>query len=279
MKKNVTTILIILILISNISFSEDITSTDVTVLIDGSKLESIDTEQGVNLPPIIFNNRTMIPLRKTIEAFGIDSSQISWDETEKSVTLITNNFDTIWMQVNNKEIYVNNKKLMNDVPPIIYNNRTYIPTAMISSLLGSIPEWDADTRTVTMTPSTYNLSKFNISFVYPRKSGYIFKDDFLENKSYYFQLNDIENLETTNMLIFTQLNETIDVVLNNYLSAHVLGSDDFSMTSTVPFAYSYEQGHERVTFVRHGEKTIQIVSNGMGYEELIVLIDSINEVE
>lgn len=267
-----------IILITNLTFAEDLTSTDVTVVVDGESLNTVDAEQNINLPVLIYNNRTMIPLRNTFEMFGISGDQITWDPVERAVEVVTNNSDYIWMQIDNPEIYFNGKALKTDVPAKIFNNRTYIPIAMVSSLLGTIPEWHAETRTVIMNPSTYILTKIGITFEYPRSEGYVLRDDYIENKAYYYQLNDLENNTTPSMLVITMIDEDLDIVYNEYLSEYHLDSTDFVYLSDVLLSYSREQGEERISFVKISDKTLKIVSNGMGFYELNVLVDSIKEV-
>ena len=267
-----------LILITNWTFAEDLISTDVTVVVDGESLNTVDAEQNINLPVLIYNNRTMIPLRNTFEMFGISGDQITWDPVERAVEVVTNNGDYIWMQIDNPEIYFNGKPLKTDVPANIFNNRTYIPIAMVSGLLGTIPKWNAETRTVIMNPSTYKLTKIGITFEYPRSEGYVLRDDFIENKTYYYQLNDLENNTTPSMLVFTMINEDLDIVYNKYLSEYHLDSTDFFYLSDILLSYSREQGKERISFVKISDKTLKIVSNGMGFDELNVLVDSIKEV-
>ncbi|MBI9011637.1 MAG: copper amine oxidase N-terminal domain-containing protein [Clostridiales bacterium] len=276
--KKLITIILMLILISNLTFAEDLTSTDVSVVVDGELLNTVDLEQNINLPVLIYNNRTMIPLRNTFDMFGISGDQITWDPVERAVEVVTNNGDNIWMQIDNLVIYFNGKALKTDVPAKIFNNRTYVPIAMVSNLLGTIPEWNAETRTVIMKPGTYKLTKFNITFEYPRSEGYVLRDDFIENKTYYYQMNDLENNTTPSMLSFTMIDEEINVVFSDYLYEQFLGSEDFVYLTDVPLSYSREQGEERVTFVKTSDKTLKIVSIGMSFKELRVLVDSIKEV-
>lgn len=276
--RKIIIIVLMLILITNWTFAEDLISTDVTVVVDGESLNTVDAEQNINLPVLIYNNRTMIPLRNTFEMFGISGDQITWDPVERAVEVVTNNGDYIWMQIDNPEIYFNGKPLKTDVPANIFNNRTYIPIAMVSGLLGTIPKWNAETRTVIMNPSTYKLTKIGITFEYPRSEGYVLRDDFIENKTYYYQLNDLENNTTPSMLVFTMINEDLDIVYNKYLSEYHLDSTDFFYLSDILLSYSREQGKERISFVKISDKTLKIVSNGMGFDELNVLVDSIKEV-
>ena len=57
----------------------------------------------------------------------------------------------IVMQINNKNIAVNDKKIVNDVAPVIVGDRTLVPVRVITELLGGKVDWNGVTRTVTLT--------------------------------------------------------------------------------------------------------------------------------
>jgi len=266
-------------MITNLTFAEDITSTDVRVVVDGDTLNTIDAEQGINLPVLIYNNRTMIPLRNTFEMFGISGDQITWDPIERAVEVVTNNSDYIWMQIDNPEIYFNGKALKTDVPAKIFNNRTYVPIAMVSSLLGTVPEWDAETRTVIMNPSTYNLSNYRISFEYDRTNGYVLTEDALDNKAYRFEKKDVLENSIESVLVFTLDSDDINTVFTKYLEDHFLSSEDFKYLSNEREAYSRNVDGLTKTFVSVGNRTLVIESNGIDNSELKVIVESVKEVE
>ncbi len=56
----------------------------------------------------------------------------------------------IVMQINNKNILVNNTTIVNDVAPVIIGDRTLVPVRIVTELLGGSAHWDSDTRTVTL---------------------------------------------------------------------------------------------------------------------------------
>ena len=56
----------------------------------------------------------------------------------------------IVMQINNKNILVNGKTMVNDVAPVIVGDRTLVPIRVVTELLGGSADWDNDTRTVTL---------------------------------------------------------------------------------------------------------------------------------
>ena len=79
--------------------------------------------------------------------------EIEKDDTiSTSVTSETFTIDLrIVMQINNKNIVVNNKTITNDVAPVIVDDRTLVPVRIETELLGGKADWNAETRTVTLT--------------------------------------------------------------------------------------------------------------------------------
>ncbi|MBQ4283064.1 MAG: copper amine oxidase N-terminal domain-containing protein, partial [Lachnospira sp.] len=56
----------------------------------------------------------------------------------------------IVMQINNKNILVNGVTKVNDVAPVIVDDRTLVPVRVVTELLGGTAAWDNETRTVTL---------------------------------------------------------------------------------------------------------------------------------
>ena len=96
--------------------------------------------------PIIKNGRTLLPIRTLIESLG---GTISWDATEKKVTIELNGHSII-LWIDKTTALVNGSKVKLDVAPIIINGRTYLPLRFISENLGASVDWDETTKTVTI---------------------------------------------------------------------------------------------------------------------------------
>ncbi|MCX7745315.1 MAG: copper amine oxidase N-terminal domain-containing protein [Clostridia bacterium] len=100
-----------------------------------------------DVPPIIKNGRTLVPLRKIFEALG---AEVNWDSKTKMVTGKRANTNVV-LTINSTAALVNNLKKTLDVPAAIISGRTLVPARFISESLGANVEWDASTRTVTIT--------------------------------------------------------------------------------------------------------------------------------
>lgn len=102
--------------------------------------EKLDSE---NLP-FIYDDRTMVPLRSIFTALG---AKINWDDVTKTVTAIK---DTTILSLTTGEniAYKNGVPIPLDIPPLIFNSRTYIPLRAVSECLGCTVKWDETTYSV-----------------------------------------------------------------------------------------------------------------------------------
>jgi len=86
--------------------------------------------------PFIVNGRTMVPLRFVSEAFG---SEIFWDSFTKKIYLkIPNKEIQMVLEVNNPKVLINQQSKTLDVPPMIYENRVYVPIRFIAEGFGAV---------------------------------------------------------------------------------------------------------------------------------------------
>jgi hypothetical protein len=103
-------------------------------------------------PPVIKNNRTLLPIRAIIESLG---GTVGWDANEKKVTVsLGSKVLELWIgkstaKVNGVDtpIDVANPKVV----PEIINGRTMLPLGFVTENLGCEVQWDGTTKTITIT--------------------------------------------------------------------------------------------------------------------------------
>lgn len=98
-------------------------------------------------PPIIENNRTLVPMRAIFEAFG---AQVLWDPDTKTVTGFLDG-KIIKLVVNDAMAYVDGVCSTLDAPAKIIGDRTMVPVRFISESLDAQVEWIESPRTVMIT--------------------------------------------------------------------------------------------------------------------------------
>lgn len=89
-------------------------------------------------PPVIKQNRVLIPVRALTEGFG---ATVDWDE-ENGVATITKGDIEIVLTIGSNIALVNGEEVAIDVTSEIYSNRTYVPLRFISESFGLKVEWD-----------------------------------------------------------------------------------------------------------------------------------------
>lgn len=140
MKKIMATMLAVLMFISSFALAQPSQAQTMEVLIDGLTLE---TDQ----PPIVYQSRTMVPLRAIFEALG---AKVTWTEGSGSI-YCRRDGASISLKVNDSTAYINGERVTLDVPPLAVNGRTLVPVRVVSEALGATCEWVRESNRVYIT--------------------------------------------------------------------------------------------------------------------------------
>lgn len=95
-------------------------------------------------PFIDGNQRTQVPLRAAMEAYGCD---VDWDQANQTA-IVEKSGTTVEVPIGKSYILVNGKTVQNDTTAVIKNSRTYLPIRAVLEAFGAQVEWNADTKTV-----------------------------------------------------------------------------------------------------------------------------------
>lgn len=115
---------------------------EVFVVVDGNTLT------GLDMPPVIIDSRTLVPLRAIFEAMG---AEVRWNGDTQKITAVFDDGDEVIMYIDNKAGTVNGNAFRMDVAPKIINDRTMVPVRAIAEAVGADVGWEDSTRTVTIT--------------------------------------------------------------------------------------------------------------------------------
>jgi len=148
-------------------------TSDIRVILDGVELE-------FDVPPMIINDRTMVPMRAIFETLGME---VEWDVSARNlfpanrynadaITVIASKrvygarsgtryvafqignrymtVTTIWDLGGHRQSLSTIDVIESRLPQII-DNRTFVPLRAISQALDADVDWDEYTRTVTIT--------------------------------------------------------------------------------------------------------------------------------
>lgn len=162
-------ILFTMIMIPNYSMA----SNNINLMIDGVGVKF--TEQ-YSQPYVDETNRTQIPVRAAVEAFGAEAEWISATKTVVVKYMET----TVELPVGNKYLIVNGNKISMDTEVRINNGRTYLPIRPVFVALGAKVSWDEKTNTI-IVDKTGITNKFEDEI---KESGIISYENFRDMFQY-----------------------------------------------------------------------------------------------
>lgn len=138
---------------------------DIKVYVNGAQLE-------FDVPPMIENERTLVPMRVIFEALG---ATVDWEQESATVTA-TRGEDTLKITIGSDLLYKNDTATELDVPAKIVDERTLVPVRAISESFDAKVEWDGETRSVYITTAVdgdalpfYALSEEDMKILAERK--------------------------------------------------------------------------------------------------------------
>lgn len=115
----------------------------ITLVIDKRELP-FSPEEGLGVPYVDENNRTLVPLRKPLEAIG---AQVSYDSKNGVVTAVKDQIE-VKVVIGCKKISVNGKDCDLDTQAILRENRTYIPIRAVLEAFGYDLKWNSVSSTI-----------------------------------------------------------------------------------------------------------------------------------
>ncbi len=98
-------------------------------------------------PPLLINNRTLLPLRILFETM---QATVNWDKTTNTITA-TRGTDTVTLSLNAKTVTKNGQTMQLDVAPFVTQNRTYIPLRFVGEAFGAQVDWNQTSKTIAIT--------------------------------------------------------------------------------------------------------------------------------
>lgn len=102
----------------------------------------------LDAPPYLEGSTTMLPFAFIGQALG---AQVHWDGSSKKVTFEAEDTRVV-LQIGSRTAQVNGKNVTLEVPPVIKDNRTFVPLRFVSQSLGAKVDWIAETKTIKITP-------------------------------------------------------------------------------------------------------------------------------
>lgn len=151
--KKLSMALVLVLCIMMFPVSAMAASPAINVVINGKAVQFTDDS---GYPYIDENNRTMVPLRITMESAG---AAVGYDAANRTAIVITEH-DRIEVPIGTNILYNNNIKIENDTVAVVQNGRTYLPIRAVLESADFTVEWDGNTRTVDAYTFKFDENEF-----------------------------------------------------------------------------------------------------------------------
>jgi len=124
--------------------------------INNKKIYINDELKEIDVPPKIIENRTYLPIRFVVEAFG---ASINWNSNEKKISInFKNSIIELWINKNIASVNGNLKLIDPENPkvvPLIIDGRTMVPIRFIAENLECNVTWISETKSIIITYPKY----------------------------------------------------------------------------------------------------------------------------
>ncbi|MFZ5990000.1 MAG: AMIN domain-containing protein [Bacillota bacterium] len=99
-----------------------------------------------DIPPVIINNRSLVPVRAIFEKLG---AKVVWDGANQKVS-ISYKATNVELKINDYYALVDSRKVKMDVPAKIINNRTMVPLRFVGEQLNMKVGWYPEKNEITI---------------------------------------------------------------------------------------------------------------------------------
>jgi len=259
----------LLALSTGVGFADDygvLASDPVRIMVDGNEVSSYDEELNIDLPAVIVNGRTMLPLKRTFALFGVDTV---WNGDEKSITADTPDGGVVWIQIDNSIAKLNGVEVVLDASPTIFNNRTFVPLAFISEAMGVKPEWDGSNRAVMLNISSIKGVRLPESV----ESNYrrTFENDdsttYFYHNSRLFRSIEVKEETDSRVDVLARISDQLNVGIEEFYKSEQFGGMQFSYKGPEKIDIYY-------VVLEIDNVLYSMVFKDFGEQEMIALIQS-----
>lgn len=156
MKKKLLSIFVMLSMIFSMFIPISASASSVSVTIDGVPVAFNDS---TGYPFVDSANRTQVPLRAAMEAYGCS---VEWDSYSRTAIVIKDEMK-VEVPIGTNYIYINTFSKNIDTVAVIKNNRTYIPIRAVLEAFGAEVNWNQNTKRVEIVKrDLLNINSFSL---------------------------------------------------------------------------------------------------------------------
>ncbi|MCL2495794.1 MAG: stalk domain-containing protein, partial [Clostridiales bacterium] len=203
---------------------------EIKVLVNGAEL-------SFDQPPIIYDNRTLVPVRMIFEALG---AEVFWEQSIQTVTAVKEE-STITLTIGNNTMTKDGEEIFLDVPAMIVGGRTLVPVRAIAESFGSEVLWNQNTKTVTIT--AYDID------TEPEQEKLSLNDPSLAGKKVpilmYHAIADAPTTSLTNLFVRPkELEAQLNYIAENGYQSITFEDLDSISTFSKPIMLTFDDGYK-----------------------------------
>lgn len=184
-KNVISKILLLLLILSSLIFTGFKPQRDIKIYVNRHLIES-------DQPPLIWEDRTFVPIRVIAENLGAKVDYKKEDMTVKIKRDKTNILLTIGDDIARISSDVETRPAILDAPAFLRNDRTYLPLRSISELFGMQVDWDGGKRAVYIKEKSYLPDYINRDNALEEVLERLSKLGIFKNEKVYFEVDDYE---------------------------------------------------------------------------------------
>lgn len=185
-KKNVISkFLLLALILSSLIFTGFKPQRDIKIYVNGHLIES-------DQPPLIWEDRTFVPIRVIAESLG---AKVDYNQEDMTVTIKrdkTNILLTIGDDIARISSDVETRPAILNAPAFLRNDRTYLPLRSISELFGMKVDWDGGKRVVYIKEKSYLPDYINRDNALEEVLERLKELGIFKNEKVYFEVDDYE---------------------------------------------------------------------------------------
>lgn len=114
-----------------------------------------------DVSPVIYKDRTLVPLRVISEHLG---ASVSWNDENKTVKVYSDGRQIV-LKINDTRALVDQQTVILDVPAMIINNRTMVPLRFVGEALMAEVSWNDKLRRVDVIKQISQIVDFSYTTV------------------------------------------------------------------------------------------------------------------
>lgn len=249
MKRLISVLLCVSIIFAYTPFAFADSTTPLSVWIDGHKVYYTDS---TGQPFIDASNRTQVPLRATMEAYGCN---VSWNAKSRTIT-VTYGAQKVSLQIGAYRMYVGNHYYKTlDTTPVIIGNRTYLPIRAVLEAFGATVGYDGRTKTIDVKSPAYRLA-YNtdgvkeVEYEWSDPYNSYFPEDWTYtaelDRSIYNYYTSIDRKTLSGYTVYAE-DPLDDEVMTDLIKAFREGAEDYTDDQLARLVISFVQSFDYVS--------------------------------